>query len=325
MKTLIKQSNRDFKILNLTDTQLADEEWADNHQKRKILEYTIAELVKQVQPDLITLSGDLAWANHDHAYKMLAEYLDGFGIPWAPIWGNHDNQGGAETIDRIADTYITYKHCLYEKGNPAYGNGNYVIMIEENSDPVAAVFMMDSHDRETFTDENGEEQTAWAKLTEPQIKWLGSELESLRAIGCKDATIVLHIPIYAYRDASKAAYKEGIDLSSITLQMATGSDVWNEGYTDSVGVQYENICSYVRDDGVFEVLKRSGIVHNVICGHDHANNWKINYEGINLIYSLKTGAGCYWNPILNGGTVLKINQTGVYHVEDVFIDVSHLL
>ena len=324
MKTLIKQINRDFKILNLSDPQLSDQEWADEHLNRKILEYTIAELVKQVHPDLITISGDLAWANHDYAYKMLADCLDSFGIPWAPVWGNHDNQGGAETVNRIAEKYLTYKNCLYEKGDPAYGNGNYVIMIEENSVPVAAVFMIDSHDRDAFIDENGEEQTAWSKLTEPQLKWLAAELDSLSAIGCKDATLVMHIPIYAYREASRAAYKKDIDLSSVTLQMAAGSEVWNEGYTDSVGVQYEGVGSYVHDDGVLEILKDSKIVHHVISGHDHVNNWKIRYEGINLIYSLKTGAGCYWNPILNGGTVLKINETGVYDVEDIFIDVSHL-
>lgn len=325
MKKLFKQIDKDFKVLNLTDTQLSDKEWADGHQNRKILEYTIAELVKQVQPELITISGDLAYANSDHAYKMLADYLDSFGIPWAPVWGNHDNQGGAEAVNRIAEKYLTYKNCLYEKGNPAYGNGNYVIVIEENGVPVEAILMIDSHDHMPFTDENGEEKLTWSKLTEPQLEWIRAELESLKANGCKDATLIMHIPIYAYREATKAAYKDNIDLQNITLQMADGSDVWNEGYTDSIGVQYEGIGSYVYDDGVFELLKRSEIAHRVICGHDHVNNWKIHYNGIHLIYSLKTGAGCYWNPILNGGTVLKINENGVYDVEDVFVDISHLL
>lgn len=325
MKTLYKQPELDFRVLNLTDTQLSDEEWADGHPNRNILEHTIAQLVERVQPQLITLSGDLAWANHEYSYEMLAKYIDGFGIPWAPVWGNHDNQGGAEAVDRIVEKYLTYENCVYEKGEPAYGNGNYVIMIEENAVPVAALLMLDSHDRETFIDENGEEQTAWAKLTEPQIEWLGAELARLKASGCRDVTVVMHIPIYAYRDASKAAYKEGVDLSNVTLQLATGPDVWNEGYTDSIGVQHEDICSYVHDDGVLEILKRSEIVHHVLCGHDHINNWKIPYEGIRLMYALKTGAGCYWNPLLNGGTVLKINHAGVYDVEDVFVDVSHLI
>ena len=156
MKTLVKKIGQDFKILNLTDTQLSDEEWADGHCNRQILEYTVTELVKRVQPDLITISGDLAWANHDHAYEMIASFLDSFDIPWAPVWGNHDNQGGPEAVDRIASKYLTYKNCLYEKGDPAFGNGNYILVIEENGVPVEAVLMIDSHDRTPYIDENGE-------------------------------------------------------------------------------------------------------------------------------------------------------------------------
>lgn len=325
MKTLVKKIGQDFKILNLTDTQLSDEEWADGHRNRQILEYTVTELVKRVQPDLITISGDLAWANHDHAYEMIANFLDSFDIPWAPVWGNHDNQGGPEAVDRIASKYLTYKNCLYEKGDPAFGNGNYILVIEENGVPVEAVLMIDSHDRTPYIDENGEEQSGWARLSDPQMAWIAEELAALKAKGCGDATLIMHIPIYAYREATKAAYKPGIAPRSITLQMADGSEVWNEGYENSTGVQYEGIGSYVRDEGALEIFKRSGIARRMLCGHDHVNNWKIHYNGMDLMYALNTGAGCYWVPFMNGGTVLKVNETGVYAVEDVFIDVQHLV
>ena len=102
MRILKKNPERDFTVLNLTDTQLSNAEWAEGHKAREILEYTVRELVARTSPDLITVSGDLAWAGHDHAYTMLADLLDGFSIPWAPVWGNHDNQDGAEYIDGIA-------------------------------------------------------------------------------------------------------------------------------------------------------------------------------------------------------------------------------
>ena len=53
MKALNKQRDKDFKILNLTDTQLSNEEWAEGHKHRAILEYTLTELVERVKPDLI--------------------------------------------------------------------------------------------------------------------------------------------------------------------------------------------------------------------------------------------------------------------------------
>ena len=325
MKTFIKQPGKDFKILNLTDTQLSNDEWADTHKHRLILEYTVKELVERVKPDLITISGDLSWAGHDHAYDMLADFIDGFGIPWAPVWGNHDNQNGAEYIDGVATRYMTYPNCIYEKGNPTLGNGNYVISIEENGEPVEAVVMLDTHDRTPITNADGETKLAWAKLLPEQAEWIGEELNALKARGCKDATLIMHIPIYAYHLATSAAYKSGIDLKSITPEMAEGVECWNEGYTDSIGVQYEGIGSFPEDDGMLEAFKKMGIIKHLVAGHEHVNNFMINYEGIKMIYALKIGAGCYWNPILNGGTVLTVNENGVCKAHHEYVNVEHLL
>ena len=325
MKTFVKAPDKDFKILNLTDTQLSNEEWADGHKHRAILEYTVKELVDRVRPDLITISGDLSWAGHDHAYDMLARFIDSFGIPWAPVWGNHDNQKGAEYIDSVATRYMTYPNCIYEKGDPTLGNGNYVISIEENGVPVEAVIMLDTHDRDPYTTADGETKLEWAKLYPAQAEWIKSELDTFKARGCKDATLVMHIPIHAYRLASKAAYKDGIDLKSITPEMAEGEECWNEGYTDSIGVQYEGIGSYPEDDGMLAAFKDMGIIKHLVAGHEHVNNFMINYEGIKMIYALKIGAGCYWDPILNGGTVITINENGVKSAEHEYVKVEHLI
>ena len=54
----------------------------------------------------------------------------------------------------------------------------------------------------------------------------------------------------------------------------------------------------------------------VFAGHDHVNNYIINYKNVKLIYALKTGIGCYYSAELCGGTVLEISDEGigkVYH------------
>ena len=107
--------------------------------------------------------------------------------------------------------------------------------------------------------------------------------------------------------------------------MAEGSECWNEGYKDSIGVKYEEIGSYPADDGMLEHFKKLGIIKHIVAGHEHVNNFMINYDGIKLIYSLKLGAGCYWNPILNGGTVLSVNENGVYDVRHEYVDITHLI
>ena len=50
-----------------------------------------------------------------------------------------------------------------------------------------------------------------------------------------------------------------------------------------------------------------------------------NLSANKLIYSLKTGAGCYWNPILNGGTVIRISSDGVSDIHHHYVDVTSLL
>ena len=324
MITLQKRPNRDFVLLNLTDPQLDDNEWSDGHPHRKIVEYTITELISRLQPDLITVSGDLAWAGYEHAYGMFAKFLESFGIPWAVVWGNHDNQNGADFIEKIVSRYQELPHFIYEKGEPELGNGNYVIRIEENGKPVEAIFMMDTHDKDTYADENGNEKQEWAKLTAAQVAWYTQHATALKEQGYADSTVIVHIPIYAYRLASKAAYKDGVNLNALTVEAAKGADCWNDGYTDSVGVQHEGISAPPIDDGMFSAIKSVGTTNHVIAGHDHVNNFMIRYEGVKLIFATKVGPGCYWEQALNGGTVLKINENGVYDATHEYVDVSML-
>ena len=299
-KTLQKHHGKDFIILNLTDTQLSNEEWNEGHPNRKILEYTITELIQRTKPDFITISGDIAWAGNDIAYDSLADFLEHFHIPWAPIWGNHDNQGGPELIDRVATRYMEREYCLFEKGDPALGNGNYVISVTENDRLITAVILMDTHDRETYTATDGKEYEAWSKLTPAQIQWYKEQISYLKERGCRDAILITHIPINAYRIASACA-------------------------KESTGVQYEDISSYPLEDGVFEAVKEMGLTTHILAGHDHVNNWIIRHDGIQLIYALKTGPGCYWNPILNGGTVIRITEDGVKDIHHEYVDVSDIL
>lgn len=328
MFILKKSPDRDFIVLNLTDTQLSDAEWAEGHQNRLILERTIHELVERVKPDLITITGDLAWAGHDHAYDMLGNLLDSFGITWAPVWGNHDNQNGSACIDAVAARYMQRKYCIYEKGDSAIGSGNYVIAIEEEGKIVEGLIMIDSHDRASYIAADGSEKSAWAKLIPPQVDWYKAQVEALRSLGCEDTAIFMHIPFYAYRFAYKAAYADSSEEArkALTVKDAVpGALCWNLGYEQSSGVMYEGIGSYEADDGVFEAVKAAGTTTHVIVGHEHVNNFMIPYEGVKLIYALKTGAGCYWDPRLNGGTVIRISGEGIKSVVHEYVDVSDLV
>ena len=320
MFKLKKEPGRDFILLNLSDPQLRDGECQNGHRDGYILEHTVKELVRRVSPDLITVSGDLAWAGNEIAYDMLADLLDSTQIPWAPMWGNHDNAGGPEYIESLVKRYLTHPFCLYERGPENLGNGNYVIRIEENGRPVEGIIIMDSHDSEPYVNEKGEQSIEWAKVTPEQIDWYREQVAALKADGCPDTALLMHIPIYAYRLAHEAALKPGIDPNTITPAMADTPDVWNPGYESSFGVRHESICSYPADEGMFDAILELGSTKTLIAGHDHVNNTVIPYRGVTFVYSLKAGPGCYWEPTLNGGTVLRIGENGVKAVEHEYVD-----
>ena len=319
MISLTKSPDRDFTVLNLTDPQLSDSEWKPGEKNREILVRTVTALAEKTQPDLITVSGDLAWAGHYEAYACLADFLESFGVPWAPVMGNHDNQGGPEAVDRAVAILTARSHCLWENGDPALGKGNYVIAVEQEGRPIHGILMMDSHDRKPWTDEKGETVSQWADLDPAQLAWYEETVGGLQARGVRETTLILHIPLYTYREAFRAAWKAEIDPHSVSPEESDRGLCWNDGYRDSVGVFYEGVGSYPADNGFFDRITALGSTKTVLAGHDHVNDFMIRYRGVRLIYALKTGAGCYWDPRLNGGTVLKISARGEASAVQCFI------
>lgn len=310
MITLSKSKEKDFVILNLTDPQLLTSEWEETHIGRKILVYTVNKLVDEVKPDLITVSGDISVASFPEAYTKFADFLNGFGIPWTVAWGNHDNQGGAEVIDKYVAEYKTYNNFVYEEGPRELGNGNFVIGIREDDRTVCGIVMMDTHDRMPYKNSDGNEVMEWAKLLPQQLAWYESTVKQLQSEGCNETAIIAHIPIYAYRQAYEAAFKKDVEMSDMTFEKSLDGECWNEGYKDSFGLNFEGICSYPEDEGMMELISSLGSTKLYLCGHDHTNTSCINYRGTRLMYALKTGRGCYYKPGYNGGTVLRINSEG---------------
>ena len=322
MITLQKNPQRDFVILNITDPQLDDNYLDQNNVDRQFLFHTIEEAIAEAKPDLITVSGDLGYGDAP-AYLSLcrcfADFIEAHQIPWAVVWGNHDNQGGKERIQQAVKLFEEYPHFVYESGDESLGNGNYVISIAENGAIIEGILMMDSHNRLPYVDETGETVNAWAKLLPPQLAWYEQQIQALRDAGCENTVLITHIPIYAYRQAAAEAFPENSDPKNRTVPESYTDLCWNPGYKDSFGVQYEKICSYPEDEGAFDIIRKLNSTKVILCGHDHINCWSIRYQGVRLTYSLKTGRGCYYHKDLNGGTVLRIHSDGDVNVSHIFI------
>lgn len=325
MIKISNNSKHDFHVLNLTDPQLKADEWEQSNRTGKIFKITVETLVNRVSPDLITLSGDLSYAGDFESYKNFADYFDSLGIPWTCCFGNHDNQDGDEFVQKVTKEYQKHRRFVFEECASLLGNGNFVILIEKNGKNAEGIILMDTHDRVPYkTDECGK-NLAWAGLTPEQLIWYGNRISELKEAGCGDTTLITHIPINAYLTAAEAAFKVAKPDKSVSLADSYGADLWNPGYEDSYGVFHEPISAYPENEGAFDLICKLGSTKNIVCGHNHVNNWIVKYNGVRFIFGTKTGVGSYFEPEINGGTVLAVNENGVASVRHEYVDISGLL
>lgn len=291
-----KKKGEDFVVLSLSDIHFAD------YQAKKIVESyneiaTIKHLVNTVHPDLILLLGDnVCKTSTIHSIRRITDLMESFDVPWAPIFGNHDNEGNCD-LNFLADIMMSGEHCLMQKGDPSMGVGNYVVNVAEDGEDgkmriVESFVMMDSHN--------------WA-VYDNQIKWLKWVVDGINeyADGKSEISLVEHIPIPEYQLAI-----DQLQIGKYTGKLY-GKGAYGEVHAFVSCERDFPDWDTVKQRGLFDVLKNSNTAKYVFCGHDHLNNFFVMYDGIRLTYNTKCGANSGNRFIFNGGTVIKINDKGI--------------
>jgi len=298
---VMKEKGKDFIILNLTDIHFSD------YDIRAWMAFptiaTIKKLVKRVKPDMITVTGDIVCGESTvYAIKRFTGLMDSFGIPWAPVFGNHDAEGNCD-YNYLADVMMKSRTCLLKKGDPALGIGNYVVNIAEENPAgspsiIHSLIFMDSNKTHVSA-----MQTEWYKWAAKGIcDSCGKSVSS---------SVFFHIPLAEYQ----YAYDEAWDGEN---------GVWRPGY-DAFGALNEKICcdrdqnGQPVNNGFFAAVLETGTTKNIICGHDHMNDFSVVYRGVRLSYTLKAGKGSGYQPGFNGGTVISIGSGGSLALKHCFV------
>ncbi len=296
IQTVQKQKNKDFVILNLADIQMCDLEDIFN---MPTIHKEISHLVNTVKPDLITLTGDQTWSNENLiSLKSLVRWLDGYKIPYAPVFGNHDygNQKNSAVCDLnfCCHIYESGKYSLFKRGPSNLGTlGNYVINIMEDNKIYKTLYMLDS----------GYEE----KITDMQIEWLNWNMEGLKQVNngkYSSSMCFFHKPIPEFREA----YYKYIN---------------NTGEVQAIGDVYVTYSlSGSLQNGLYNSIKDKNIT-DFVCGHQHGNMFTLNYNNINFTFALKTGElGGYYEDediYLNGATVFNLNNNTTT-INNIFVD-----
>lgn len=158
-----KKSGEDFRIMLFTDLQL----WSDEIVNRKVFEL-MGELVEEGDPNLIVLLGDnVSGLTTNYLMPRVVEKMESYGVPWAPVFGNHDTEG-ILTLEELAAYFEDAENCLFETGpENLYGAGNYAVNVTENGKIVETLFFFDNGRYTLY--ENGVEKEIY--LSEEQIGW----------------------------------------------------------------------------------------------------------------------------------------------------------
>ena len=251
-----------FKILQVSDMHLStglgvcrDEYPPTKHcdADSRTMEF-VGEVLDSEKPDLVVLSGDqvngeTAPDSQSAMFKM-AELFVSRNIPYALIFGNHDDEGSLSRVDLMtlaADLPLS----LADSGLATVdGTGNYHIEVLARGTThhsALTLYFLDTHSYSP--DEAHYKGYDWLKPS--QISWFRETARSLRTAHKEYShhhldMAFIHIPLPEYRDRSKIIAGTGDWLEPPT---APG---FNSGFKDALVEQ-----------GVFAVS----------CGHDHVNDY----------------------------------------------------
>ncbi|KAH7402687.1 phosphoesterase-like protein [Pyrenochaeta sp. MPI-SDFR-AT-0127] len=211
----------------------------------------VERVLDEEKPDLVVLSGDQV--NGDTApdvqsalFKII-EPLAERKIPYAAIFGNHDDEG---TLSRHAQMglYESLPYSLSEAGpNTIEGVGNYFVEIQAHSSKHSALtlYLLDTHSYSP--DEAHYKGYDWIKPN--QIKWFKTTAESLK-------------------DAHSHYTHKHLNMAFIHIPLPE----YGNGDNERVGNWTEPITA-PRFNSHFKDALVEFDVKTVSCGHDHVNDY----------------------------------------------------
>ncbi len=304
------ESGREPVILQITDTQIIDSNqiregvtmnpygiafWKPNLMDQRLYS-GLRQLITEVDPDLILMTGDLVYGGYDDAgtsFTRLADFMDGFDIPWAPVFGNHENESQMG-VDWQCDYLEDCKNCLF-KQRTLTGNGNYSIGIVQGGALKRVIFMLDSNGCAVMSDEsfaNGHSKKS-AGFGDDQIEWYTDSATKInRDFENIKYTFAFHIQPAVFAEAFSETYgfvnggevNARKDLvNSINIDEREDKKATDFGY---IGRSLKG--AWDADKTVYNGMKALG-ADSILVGHEHCNSASVVYDGVRFQYGQKTG------------------------------------
>ncbi|ERI91559.1 Ser/Thr phosphatase family protein [Clostridiales bacterium oral taxon 876 str. F0540] len=253
-----------FKIVQFTDSQDGpDIDVRTLNLMNKILDFE--------KPDLVVLTGDNIDGRSTTSEEVkksinnIAGPMERRKIPWAVVFGNHDDEHGKMSKAEMMNVYTSYPNNISQTGFETLdrvGNYNILIKASKRDIPIFNIYMLDSGKYNQTSKEYD-----WIDYS--QIDWYKHTSEAMAEKYNKviPSLMFFHIPIPEFKT------------------------VWESG--SSVGFKNEKISSPSYNSGLFKTLLDMKDVKGIFVGHDHLNDFTGELDGIKLGYSRSIGYGAY--------------------------------
>ena len=338
--TVSVNEETDVVILQLTDLQIIDSSQARTETRLSAYEKDywspekmdercflgVRETIEAVNPDLIIITGDLVYGEFDDkgtSFHALIDFLDSFQIPWAPVFGNHDNESKIG-VDRQSELLENAEYCLFRQRNLT-GNGNYTVGILQGEKLKRVFFMLDSNGTGGISQESlaNSHSSPYAGFGQDQIEWYTSVADEIKEFS-RDSKIsfAFHIQPAIF---GTAFIKYGFTNSG-TAQNPINIDLLDNAEDGDFGYLGNDLKSaWDTDFSVYETIKALGC-DSIFAGHEHCNSASVVYDGIRFQYGQKSstydranyvtedgrivGSYCNKGAPLVGGTVVRLAEDG---------------
>lgn len=314
--TLRFDENGEFRVLVFGDVQAGP----PAPQKRTL--DGIELITSREDPDLVLFAGDNSLSCTTQTVlrnylKAMTGYLEENQIPWAHVYGNHDDEG-AMSREKQQVVYEEFPYCMSQAGpEDIKGVGNYVIPVypsdESRTDPIFSVWGMDSGGYVTdkglagrqavlnHTMYEGHSGSSYAYMPFTQIRWYFNTSEEIEAFAGHQVPgmMFFHIPLQEFYE------------------------IWlNQEQTGTEGTKQDPVCAGPLNSGLFTAMIERDDIKAVVCGHDHINDYAGEFCGIQLCYASNIGYDTYHDDAMMGGRVFVIHEDNPDEIETYMSYVS---
>lgn len=202
------------------------------------------------------------------------------------------------------------------------GCGNQIINIRNSQGIITqSLFLFDSH---SYTDKFGI-KSEYDNIHPNQVEWYSESLYKLN----EENKSVIEKADKSALPLSAENYENVKSLAFFHIPLKEFDDAWT-AYTENgnsssdnliyyYGQKNENVCYGAGSDNLFETIQSAGSTQGVFCGHDHVNNYSLEYNGIRLTYGMSVDYLAYKDIDKQGNyrgcTLITVNPDGSFECE----------